>query len=134
MGAEERLDSIVDQFSDLILSLKMLFPHTDLRFVLDVMIHGLLHPDHKPKLSIEIFYRHGTDLKNKADTLYRLTGYVPTVYASEGRLVIEPMLMLDDVYALAKDDDIESLAGSVVCCLDTLLSRRKLLHTYSYNL
>lgn len=128
MVVEARLDSIVDQFSDLILSLKMLFPHTDLRFVLDVMIHGLLHPDHRPKLSVEIFYKHGVDLKSKADALYRLTGYVPTIYASEDRLVVEPMLALDDVYALARDGDIESLAGSVVCCLDTLLSRRKLLH------
>ncbi len=129
MVVEARLDSIVDQFSDFILSLKILFPHTDLRFVLDVMIHGLLHPDHRPKLSVEIFYKHGVDLKSKADTLYRLTGYIPTIYASEGRLVVEPMLALDDVYVLAKDDDIESLAGSVVCCLDTLLSRRKLLYT-----
>lgn len=128
MVIEARLDSIVDQFSDLILSLKMLFPHTDLRFVLDVMIHGLLHPDHKPKLSIEIFYKHGTDLKSKADALYRLTDYIPTVYASEGRLVLEPRLDLADVQSLSMDDDIESLAGSVVCCLDTLLSRRKLLH------
>lgn len=125
---EASLHNIRDQFSDLILSLKMLFPHTDLRFVLDLMVHGLLHPDHKPKLSIEIFYRHGTDLKSKADSLYRLTGYIPTVYASEDRLVIEPRLELEDVQSLSKDDDIESLAGSVVCCLDTLLSRRKLLH------
>ncbi|MEM3916349.1 MAG: hypothetical protein QW572_04920 [Candidatus Nitrosocaldus sp.] len=128
MVIEARLDSIVDQFSDLILSLKMLFPHTDLRFVLDVMIHGLLHPDHKPKLSIEIFYKHGIDLKSKADALYRLTDYIPTVYASEGRLVLEPRLDLADVQSLSMDDDIESLAGSVVCCLETLLSRRKLLH------
>ncbi|MFN4336773.1 MAG: hypothetical protein ACK4FV_04220 [Candidatus Nitrosocaldus sp.] len=125
---EADLNSIRDQFSDLILSLKMLFPHTDLRFVLDLMIHGLLHPDHKPKLSIEIFYKHGTDLKSKADTLYRLTDHIPTVYASEDRLVLEPRLDLDDIQNLSKDDDIESLAGSVVCCLDTLLSRRKLLH------
>lgn len=123
------LNGIRDQFSDLILSLKMLFPHTDLRFVFDLMIHELLHPDHKPKLSVEIFYRHGTDLKSKADTLYRLTDYIPTVYASEDRLVLEPRLDLDEIQSLSKDDDIESLAGSVVCCLDTLLSRRRLLHT-----
>ncbi|MCS6767743.1 MAG: hypothetical protein RMJ59_06425 [Candidatus Nitrosocaldus sp.] len=124
---EANLNSVREQFSDLVLSLKMLFPHTDLRFVLDLMAHGLLNPDHKPKLSIEIFYRHGTDLKGKADALYKLTDYIPTVYASEGRLVVEPRLDLEDLYSISRDDDIESLAGSVTCCLDALLSRRKTL-------
>lgn len=122
------IDSIRNQFSDLVLSLRMLFPHTDLRFVLDLLVHELLNPDHKPKLSIEIFYKHGTDLRSKADVLYSLTDYIPTVYASEGRLVIEPRLGLEDVQGINMDDDIESLAGSVTCCIDTLLSRRKLLH------
>lgn len=125
---KRELDNIRNQFSDLVLSLKMLFPHTDLRLVLDVMVHELLHPDHKPKLSIEIFYRHGTDLKSKASVLYTLTEYIPTIYSSEDRLVIEPRLGLEGVHSMSMDDDIDSLAGNVVCCLDTLLSRRRLLH------
>jgi hypothetical protein len=123
-----QLDDIIQDFSDLILSLKMLFPHTDPKLVIDMIVHKLLYEEHEPQVSLEVFYKHGVDVKAKASDLYDMTGYVPTVYASEHRLVVEPILTLDKLANIAKDDDIESIGGSMLCCIDALLSKRKLLH------
>jgi hypothetical protein len=123
-----QLSDVIQDFSDLMLSIRMLFPHTDPKLVIDMMVHKLLYEDHDPKVSLEIFYKHGVDVKAKASNLYAMTGYVPSVYASEHRLVVEPMLTLEKLVSIASDDDIESVGGAVLCCINALLSKRKLLH------
>lgn len=123
--SKEELDKLLNKYEDLLLSLKTRFRRTDMRFLLELMSHEFLHPEHIPTLEIEIFYKSGTNLREKADFLARRTDRVASVYASENRLVIEPRLRLKDIEELAQDSDIESLAGDILCCMDTLLSRRK---------
>ena len=65
------------------------------------------------------------DLKEKSNLLSKRIDRVPSVYTSEKRLAIEPRLQLQDIKELVQDNDIESFAGDVICCTDTLLSRRK---------
>jgi hypothetical protein len=103
-----------------------MFPHVDLKILFELMSHRLLHPEHKPTVRLEIFYKEGMDLDSKAEKLGDFTGVVATLYKDEGRLVIEPRLELEELKEIAKDDDIESLAGDVLCCLNTLISRRKI--------
>ncbi len=121
------IDALLSDYSELVLSLKTKFPHTDLRFLLELMSHEFLYPEHIPTLQIEIFYRDGVDLNAKGALLSKRTDRVPAVYDSEKRVIIEPRLELEGIEELAQDRDIESLAGEVVCCLDTLLNRRKYL-------
>lgn len=119
------IDDLLSQYAELVLALKSKFPRTDLRFLLELMSHEFLHPEHVPTLQIEIFYKDGIDLDAKAGALQEKTNMVASIYASEKRLVIEPRLKLSDMEELARDRDIESLSGSLICCTDTLLSRRK---------
>jgi|GEM_PF-1207652 len=119
--------ALLSEYSELVLSLKTRFPHTDLRFLLELMSHEFLYPEHTPTLQIEIFYRDGVDLNAKGAVLSQRIDRMPAVYDSERRVVIEPRLELDGIQELAQDRDIESLAGEIVCCLDTLLNRRKYL-------
>ncbi len=119
------LTKLLDMYSELILSLKSQFPKTDLKFLLELISHEFLHPDHTPTVQLQIFYNKGVDLHSKSDHLSARMDRVPALYSSENRLVIEPRLRLRDIEELSKDPDIESLAGDVFCCIDTLISRRK---------
>ncbi|MFY3740768.1 MAG: hypothetical protein HMLIMOIP_001212 [Candidatus Nitrosomirales archaeon] len=121
------IGALLSEYSELVLSLKTRFPHTDLRFLLGLMSHEFLYPEHAPTSQIEIFYRDDVDLNAKGALLSKRIDSVPAVYDSEKRVVIESRLELDDIGELAQDRDIESLAGEIVCCLDTLLNRRKYL-------
>src|SRR5574341_565315 len=132
--SEYELDSIMNKYEELITSLKVKFPKTDLRLVFQLMSHELLHPNHEPTLEIEIFYKTGVDLKKKVvlltkllERFSKLIDRVPRIYASENRIIIDPRLKLKDISAFVQDDDIESFAGDVVCCTDSLLGRRKYL-------
>jgi hypothetical protein len=127
MGTENMPDltRLLDMYSELVLSMKSKFPKTDLKFLLELMSHEFLHPDHTPTVQLEIFYKKGVDLHSKSDHFSVSMDRVPSIYSSEDRLVIEPRLRLKDLEELSKDPDIESLGGDVYCCIDTLLSRRK---------
>ncbi len=132
--SEYELDSLLNRYEELVTSLKVKFPKTDLRLIFQLMSHELLHPDHEPTLEIEIFYKTGVDLKEKSalltkmlDRFSKLIDRVPRVYASENRIVIDPRLKLKDIDEFIEDGDIESFAGDVVCCTDSLLGRRKYL-------
>ncbi len=116
---------LLEKYGELILSLKTRFPRTDLRFLFELMSHEFLNPEHTPTLQLEIFYRPGTDLHTKSKSLESRMDRVPSIFAAENRLVIEPRVTMKDLAELAKDPDIESLAGDVLCCTDALLSRRK---------
>ena len=127
MGSEygADLDELLSMYGELVGSLKSRFPRTDLKFLLELMSHEFLNSEHTPTLQIEIFYKEGVDLISKSEYLSKRTDRVPSVYKSEKRLVVEPRLRLEDIQELAQDPDIESLAGDVLCCIDTLLGRRK---------
>ena len=127
MGSEYEadLDELLNMYGELVGSLKSRFPRTDLKFLLELMSHEFLNAEHTPTLQIEIFYKEGVDLISKSEYLSKRTDRVPSVYKSEKRLVVEPRLRLEDIQELAQDPDIESLAGDVLCCIDTLLGRRK---------
>ncbi|GIU71633.1 MAG: hypothetical protein KatS3mg003_1112 [Candidatus Nitrosocaldaceae archaeon] len=122
---EEDIGELITNYSELVEELKLMFPHVDLKIIFELMSHRLLHPDHKPTVRLEIFYKYGVDLDSKAEKLAEITGVLATVYKDEHRLVIEPRIELEDLREIAKDNDIESLAGDIMCCLDTLISRRK---------
>lgn len=123
--SEKDIGELITNYSELVEELKLMFPHVDLKIIFELMSHRLLHPDHKPTVRLEIFYKHGVDLDIKAEKLANLTDVLATVYKDEHRLTIEPRLELEELREIAKDPDIESLAGDLICCLDTLISRRK---------
>lgn len=123
--SQKEIGELITEYSELVEELKLMFPHVDLKILFELMSHRLLHPEHKPTVRLEIFYKEGIDLDNKAEKLAELTGVLATLYKDEHRLVIEPRLELEELREIAKDVDIESLAGDVLCCLDTLISRRK---------
>ncbi len=124
--SEKEIGELITEYSELVEELKLMFPHVDLKILFELMSHRLLHPEHKPTVRLEIFYKEDIDLDSKAEKLGDFTGVVATLYKDEHRLVIEPRLELEELKEIAKDDDIESLAGDVLCCLDTLISRRKI--------
>ena len=121
----KELGDLLTRYSELVEDLKVMFPRMDLKLIFELMSHRLLHPDHKPMVRLEIFYKPNVDLNKKAQRLEGITGVVPSIYRDEHRLTIEPRLEFDELEAF-KDDDIESLAGDITCCLDTLISRRKI--------
>lgn len=121
-----RIDELISKYSELVEELKITFPHVDLKILLELFSHRLLHPEHKPTVRLEIFYDKNVNLNNKSSMLSKVTGVMPNIYRDEHRLVIEPRLELDELKEITMDNDIVSLAGDLICCLDTLLSRRKL--------
>ena len=122
----KEIGELITEYSELVEDLKLIFTHVDLKILFELMSHKLLHPDHKPTVRLEIFYKEGVDLDSKAEALAKFTGVLATLYKDEHKLVIEPRLELEELREIAKDDDIESLAGDILCCLDSLISRRKI--------
>ncbi len=123
------INDILERYSGLVEDLKVSFPHVDLKILFELLSHRLIQPYHKPVLRLEIFYDEDVDLNKKAEQLSNFTGVVASLYKSEHRLVIEPRLELEELRDIANDADIKSLAGDVLCCLDTLISRRKVTTT-----
>lgn len=120
------VEELITDYSELVEELKLRFPRTDLKILFELMSHKLLHPEHKPTVRLEIFYKKDADLDIKGAKLNEMLGVFATVYKDEHRLVIEPRLELEELESITKDENIESLAGDVTCCLDTLVSRRKI--------
>ncbi|MFQ5941880.1 MAG: hypothetical protein ACE5KA_09315 [Nitrososphaerales archaeon] len=127
MGTKSTTDfgELLSNYGELIVTLKSRFPNTDVKFLFELMSHEFLNADHTPTVQLEIFYKPGVDLRIKSEHLSKRTDRVPALDESERRLVVEPRLKLPDIEELAQDRDIESLAGDMLCCTDTLLSRRK---------
>ncbi len=103
---------VLDAFRSFVDEIRAELPKIDMGLVLDMLMLNYKFKQERPRVRLEIIYAENINSGDKKDKLLARTGCAAEVRDNH-ILIIDNYFTLQDVEALARDDQIQAIKGEI---------------------
>ncbi len=104
---------VLDAYRSFVDEIRAELPKIDVDLVLDMLRLNRKFKEERPRLRLEIIYAKNINANDKKDEILARTGSIGEVRDNH-ILIIDSYFTLQDVEALARDDQIQAIKGEIV--------------------